>query len=234
MSAVNSSAGAVAVDISAARFQAGVARGQWRVIASEFPLLFVAIAAIEPDGTTSEYSFRLELTGFPGAAPEVRIWDCSAAGPLPQARRPQGSPRVIEAFKTWGHVANYQKFRVNVFGKERDPAQHFAGVEDDRVSAVKELMRLPAYKELALSQNDGGCAAAMLAERSVAVPFVSAFVGSVVMTQAIRIGSGEAPCVVLTGNLGDLRTVRATMGKPAARINFACSLAPANASLSTV
>ena len=98
-------------------------------------------------------------------------------------------------------VGDYQKFRVKVFGKERDPAQHFAGVEDDSVSAVKELMRLPAYKEFALSQNDGGCGAAMLAKRSVAVPFVSAFVGSVVMTQAIRIASGEAPDVVLTGNL---------------------------------
>ncbi len=108
MSAVNPSAAAVAVDISAARFQAGVARGQWRVIASEFPLLFVAIAAIEPDGATSEYSFRLELTDFPGAAAEVRIWDCSAAGPLPQERPPRGSPRGIEAFKTWGHDTVYR------------------------------------------------------------------------------------------------------------------------------
>lgn len=122
-------------------------------------------------------------------------------------------------------AADYQKFRINVFDKGRDPAQHFAGVEDDRVSAVEELMRLPAYKEFALSQDDGGCGAAMLAERSVAVPFVSAFVGAVVMTQAIRIASGEAPNVVLTGDLGDLRTVRATLGKPAVRPSIVCSLA---------
>jgi len=122
-------------------------------------------------------------------------------------------------------AADYQKFRINVFDKGRDPAQHFAGVEDDRVSAVEELMRLRAYKEFALSQNDGGCGAAMLAERSVAVPFVSAFVGAVVITQAIRIASGEAPNVVLTGDLGDLRTVRATLGKPAVRAGIVCSLA---------
>ena len=45
------------------------------------------------------------------------------------------------------------------------------------------------------------------------------------MTQAIRIASGEAPNVVLTGNLGDLRTVRATLGKPAVRASIVCSLA---------
>jgi len=104
----NPAADALAADLSAARFQAGVARGQWRIIASEFPLLFIAVAAIEPGGTAGEYSFRLELTGFPGTAPEVRIWDYSAAEPLAQARRPRGSPRVIEAFKTWGHDTVYR------------------------------------------------------------------------------------------------------------------------------
>ncbi len=131
-------------------------------------------------------------------------------------------------------AADYQKLRINVFNKERSPAQHFAGIDDDRESIVEELMELPAYKELARSQNDGGCGAALLAGHSVAVPFVSAFVGAIVMTQAIRIASGESPHLALTGSLGDLRTVRATMGQPAARINFACSLAPAPASLSTV
>ena len=122
-------------------------------------------------------------------------------------------------------AADYQKFRVNVFGKGRDPAQHFAGVEDDKGSTVQGLMELPAYKELARSQNDGGCGAALLAGRSVAVPFVSAFVGAIVMTQAIRIASGESPHLVLTGILGDLRSLRATLGKRVARPTFAYSLA---------
>lgn len=124
MSLVNPSADGVAVDLSAARFQAGVARGQWRVISREFPLLFVAVAAIEPDGTASEYSFRLELTGFPGTAPEVRIWDCSAAGPLPQARRPRGSPRVIEAFKTWNHDTVYRPWE-RLSGAHGDWARNY-------------------------------------------------------------------------------------------------------------
>ena len=104
----NPSADAVAADLASPRFQAGVIRSQWRVVSIEFPILIVAVAAIEPDGTWSEYSFRFELTGFPGTAPEVRIWDCSANAPLPQARRPRGSPRVIEAFKAWGSDTVYR------------------------------------------------------------------------------------------------------------------------------
>ena len=88
-------------------------------------------------------------------------------------------------------AADYQKFRINVFDRMSDPAVHFAGIEDETGGVVKELMEVPAYQELALRDGDGGCGAAMLAERSVAVPFVSAFVGALALTQAIRISCGE-------------------------------------------
>lgn len=92
---------AVSVDLAAARFRAGVARRQWRVISYEYPLLVVGIAAVEPDGTASEHAFRFELTGFPGTAPHALIWDATASAHLPVSRRPKGSARVIEAFKDW-------------------------------------------------------------------------------------------------------------------------------------
>jgi hypothetical protein len=118
-------------------------------------------------------------------------------------------------------VADYQKFRVNVFDRTSDPAAHFAGVDDETESVVKGLMELPAYRELALSDGDGGCGAAILAERSVAVPFVSACVGALVVTQAIRIASGEAHHVVSTGSVGDVRTIRAAVGQRPGRVNLA-------------
>ena len=118
-------------------------------------------------------------------------------------------------------AADYQKFRINVFDRMSDPAVHFAGIEDETERVVKELMELPAYQELALRDGDGGCGAAMLAERSVAVPFVSAFVGALAVTQAIRISCGEGHHTSTTGNVGDMRSIRATVGQRPERINLA-------------
>jgi hypothetical protein len=109
-------------------------------------------------------------------------------------------------------AANFQQFRVNVFDREHNPADHFSGIEDRTEKVSRELMELPAYRDLAQKSKDGGCGVAMLAEKSVAVPFVSAFVGALVVTQAIRYVSGYAPYFSVTGNLGELRTVRTNPG----------------------
>lgn len=99
---------AVAADLSSARFRAGERRGHWRKVSFEFPVLVMAIAAVELDGTASEYFFRFELTGFPAAAPEVKIWDPEAKTLLAGSRRPKGSHRVTEAFKSWGSETVYR------------------------------------------------------------------------------------------------------------------------------
>lgn len=115
-------------------------------------------------------------------------------------------------------VTDYRKFRINVFDSTRNPADHFQGVEDETAQVAKELMQLPTYQELAQSRGDGGCGAAILAESSVAVPFVSAIVGTLVVTQAIRIASGQAHHVGITGDFGDLRSIRAALGRMPKRI----------------
>lgn len=122
-------------------------------------------------------------------------------------------------------VSDYQRFRMNVFDSATNPADHFKGVEDQTAQVVQTLMKLPAYQEIVRTGDDGGCGAAMLAQRSVAVPFVSAFVGALAVTQAIRIASGEARHTGLTGDVCDLRNVRAALGHPPKRINIANALA---------
>ena len=99
---------AVAADLRSARFRAGVLRGHWREVSYAFPELIVGVAAVEPDGSSSEYCFRFELTGFPSVAPEVTIWDCAASAPLAPGSRPKGSNRVAEAFKPWGNQTVYR------------------------------------------------------------------------------------------------------------------------------
>jgi hypothetical protein len=86
-------------------------------------------------------------------------------------------------------------------------------------------MQLPSYQELARSRGDGGCGAAMLAETSVAVPFVSAVAGALAVTQAVRIASGQAHHLGITGDVGDLRTTRAVLGRIPKRITVPNTLA---------
>jgi hypothetical protein len=115
-------------------------------------------------------------------------------------------------------AADYRKVRINVFDQSGDPAQHFQDVEDQTEQMVKELMQLATYQELARSLADGGCGAAMLAETSVAVPFVSAVAGALAVTQAICIASGQAHHAAIAGDVGDLRSIRATQGRKPDRI----------------
>jgi hypothetical protein len=115
-------------------------------------------------------------------------------------------------------AASYQDFRINIFDRTHNPAKHFDGVEDRTAETAKALLGLPAYRDLSKSLNDGGCGAATLAEKSVAVPFVSALVSALVVTAAVRIASGEPPHRTITGASGDLSTVRATLGERPERI----------------
>lgn len=145
-------------------------------------------------------------------------------GAIPQGTYETAYPFLLKAVSSsviggFRGTTDYRNFRISVFDRMSDPAVHFEGIEDETERVVKELMALPAYQDLA--RSDGDCGAAMLAERSVAVPFVSAFVGALAVTQAIRIASGEGHHSSSTGNIGDLRSVRATVGRPAERVNLA-------------
>jgi hypothetical protein len=98
----------VAEELGGPDFLTGVGKGRWRVVRHTFPLLDIAIAATEPDGTASEYVMRFELTNYPAQAPMVRIWDVGSNGPLPRERRPQGNPKVALAFQQWGDDTVYR------------------------------------------------------------------------------------------------------------------------------
>jgi hypothetical protein len=84
---------------------------------------------------------------------------------------------------------------------------------------------LPAYQDLAHVRDDGGCGAAMLAGSSVAVPFVSAVAGAFAVTQAIRIASAQAHHVSIAGDVCDVRSVRAVLGRTPDRFSLPNMLA---------
>lgn len=108
MDAESLSRSAIQANLVSPRFLAGVARGQWRVVNVDLPILIIAVASLERDGRDGSYDFRFETSGFPGQAPEVRIWDLQQSAVLAPSRRPSGSPRVAEAFKHWGDDTVYR------------------------------------------------------------------------------------------------------------------------------
>jgi hypothetical protein len=97
----NPAQSAVDADLASTRFKAGDRCKYWHVVSYTFPVLIMAVAAVEPEGTASEYFFHFELSGFPGTAPAVQIWDCATNDLLAENRRPKGSDRVVAAFKNW-------------------------------------------------------------------------------------------------------------------------------------
>ncbi len=98
----------VASDLLAPSFRAGVIDRRWRVVSRAFPTLYVEIAAIEPDESRSWYCFQLEVGGYPGQAPQVRIWDLVAGQSLAVERRPKGNRRVLVAFQKWQEDTVYR------------------------------------------------------------------------------------------------------------------------------
>jgi hypothetical protein len=98
----------VLADLEDGTFKAGIEAGRWRLERSEFPYLFFVISSTEPDGSAGEYGFRAELSGFPGQAPEVQIWDIEADIPLNKDNRPKGGPRLVKSFQKWGDDTVYR------------------------------------------------------------------------------------------------------------------------------
>jgi hypothetical protein len=105
----------VCADLRSARFRAGVARRHWRLLEQTIPILIVAVSAVEPDNSATEYAFRFELKGFPGIAPDVRIWDVQKNAPLATDLRPKGALLVIEAFNAYSSDRE-RAFRLIVNG----------------------------------------------------------------------------------------------------------------------
>ena len=112
---------------------------------------------------------------------------------------------------------DYRRFRLNVFDQSHDPALHFSGVEDASERNMKEVMRLRAYQESRFNEYEGGCGIAELAGQSVAVPFVSGFVATLAVAQAIRLASNQATYFSIAGDLDDLRSIRSVLGSSPGR-----------------
>ncbi|MGF7188229.1 hypothetical protein JOE11_001256 [Robbsia andropogonis] len=134
------SAGRVEADLQDAGIVAGCESGMWRILASNFPTLDFIIRATEPDGSSSEYGFRAELSNYPGQPPMVRIWDHKSNQQLAAVQRPKGSRRVQISFQQWGSDTVYRPWE-RLTGPHNNNATtypHLAWRPDRRLTFIFE------------------------------------------------------------------------------------------------
>jgi hypothetical protein len=122
-------------------------------------------------------------------------------------------------------ATDFRRFRLNVFDRTLNPKLHFAGVDDEFAQTTNDIKQLSNFKHLVSDGQVDECGMAQLAGIPVAVPFVSAFAGALALTQVIRLASGVAPYRGLTGDIGDLRSLRGTLGVAVDRPTFPISQA---------
>ena len=99
-------------------------------------------------------------------------------------------------------AAQFDRFRVSVFGREHPIDKHFEGVGDEKPkppSAANE-----AYEKL--EAEAGACGAAEIAGASAAAPFVSAVVAAIAVSRMIKLVSGLP---VLSSEVGSISNLSA-------------------------
>lgn len=86
------------------RFLAGAAKGRWRLVELQWPIVFIEVGA----GDGRRFTLRFECSGYPDIAPTATIWDMAKEQQLAAGDWPSGG-RVSQVFNpSWkGGTALY-------------------------------------------------------------------------------------------------------------------------------
>jgi hypothetical protein len=138
--------------LEAGPFQAGVDRGDWRLISIEWPHAVIAVTAPPRANAPREVALRFELSGYPRQLPTAQPWDARANAPLPDALWPIGD-RVSQVFNPgWKRNALYIPCdRLALAGHEpwltQHPAHAWNASRDitHYLRIVRDVLREPGY-----------------------------------------------------------------------------------------
>jgi hypothetical protein len=81
-------------------FQSGVARGRWRLLSINWPMIVIAVAAAPRSSAPNEYALRFDLLNYPQSPPTAIPWDAVKDSRMADQSRPNGKCRVAKAFRT--------------------------------------------------------------------------------------------------------------------------------------
>jgi hypothetical protein len=90
-------------DLETVRFQQGVSRDAWNVVALEcgvsWPFVVFWIGAAPREGAPDRFYVRLDLTAYPKDPPTGTFWDVAVKAVLEAPRRPFGSGQTERVFR---------------------------------------------------------------------------------------------------------------------------------------
>lgn len=96
-----------------AGFQMGLDEGMWGLVNEDqafasWPYVFIWIAAREKPGCPNKYHFRIDVSGYPAAAPTACPWDMEKDARLASEKWPKGGLTVSSVFNPgWNPNALY-------------------------------------------------------------------------------------------------------------------------------
>jgi hypothetical protein len=138
--------------IAAGPFQAGVDRGDWRLISIDWPHAVLMVTAAARAGAPSEVALRFELTNYPQEAPTAQPWDLNASAPLPHTLWPTGDQASQVFNPGWNASALYIPCdRQAIAGHDAWLTQHQPYVwRPDRditlyLRVVRDVLHRPGY-----------------------------------------------------------------------------------------
>ena len=116
-----------------------------------------------------------------------------------------------------GHgPTDFEAMQIRVMRKGDDPSLLWANPPIPK--KIDDVLRLDAYKELAV--REGRCGTFTLAQASVAVPFVGAAAGALVIAQAIRLTSMHSSRTILQMELRSPEMTTAGSEVPSPMVNL--------------
>lgn len=100
---------AIEEDLQSVPVLDGVENGHWRVVSLNFPMLTVAITA----GDARQFGMRVDVTGYPTAAPAGTPWHIDANRPLTQTELPTG-PSAETVFRSqWSSINRWTPYMAS-------------------------------------------------------------------------------------------------------------------------
>ncbi len=132
-----------------------------------------------------------------------------------------GFKRVIEAGLGKG-ADEFLRFQMHSFPGPQKARVKWGNIENQ--TGGEHLHQQPAYKKF---QEDGldDCGLAMLADKSVGVPFVGAITASVVISEAIRMAHGDHQYALIDGSLRSLSGLSAFINDQPEALNLGATAA---------
>ena len=92
---------ALRAHLASNRYRLGEIKGKWALVQVTFPIVYFRVRAAPRPESPEWFLFRLDVQGYPGAAPTAQVWDGPSNQALAPELRPHTRAGLMIAFSQW-------------------------------------------------------------------------------------------------------------------------------------